>query len=61
MKTRKTNEEAAAPPSKSKLKIKILKLRKETIENLSDLDATKVKGGNRTNHCPFTKHCGPSW
>ena len=45
MKTRKTNDETAAPSPKGRLKIKTLKLNKETIENLSDQDARAVKGG----------------
>ena len=45
MKTRKTNEESSAPSPKSKVKIKNLKLTKETLETLSDQDARAVKGG----------------
>ncbi len=45
MKTKKTHEEAATPTPKGKVKIKNLKLSKETIENLSDSDAGGVKGG----------------
>ena len=48
MKTRKTNEEAAAPAPKGKVKIKTLKLTKETLETLSDQDARAVKGGGRS-------------
>ena len=48
MKTRKTNEEAGAPSPKSKIKIKTLKLTKETLETLSDQDARAVKGGGRS-------------
>ena len=45
MKTEKTNEATAAPSPKDKVKIKNLKLNKETIQNLSDQDATAVRGG----------------
>ena len=45
MKTRKTNEETTSPSAKGKLKIKNLKLTKETLETLSDQDARAVKGG----------------
>ena len=45
MKTRKTNEAAAAPQAKGKVKLKTLKLTKETLETLSDQDASAVKGG----------------
>ena len=46
MKSKKSKEEAATPSAKGKVKIKTLKLTKETIENLSDQDAGAVKGGN---------------
>ena len=45
MKTRKSKEEAAAPSPKGKVKIKSLKLAKETTETLSDKDSGAVKGG----------------
>ena len=45
MKNRKTNEEAAALSAKDKVKIKTLKLTKETIETLSDQGAGAIKGG----------------
>ena len=51
MKTRKTNEEAAAPSPKGKVKIKTLKLTKEIIETLSDHDAELIKGGKPTLVC----------
>ncbi len=55
MKTRKTNEAAATPQPKDKVKIKNLKLTKETIETLSDQDAGAVKGGGKTYaSCPVT-------
>jgi hypothetical protein len=52
MKTKITKEEAAAPPPKGKVKIKNLKITKETTGNLSDQDATAIKGGGwtSTNH-----------
>jgi hypothetical protein len=48
MKTKTTKAEIATHPAKSKVKLKTLKLCKETIENLSDQDAASVKGGGRT-------------
>ena len=48
MKNKQSNEEAAASSPKSKLKIKNLKLTKETLETLSDQDARAVKGGGRS-------------
>ena len=51
MKSKKTKPEAAAPSPKGKVKIKNLKLTKETIENLSDQDAGVIKGGARTQEC----------
>ncbi len=51
MKTKKTHEEAATPTPKGKVKIKNLKLQKETIADLSDHDAGLVKGGITTK-CP---------
>ena len=54
MKSKKTNETAATSP-KGKVKIKNLKLTKETIENLSDRDAGAIKGGassSKTIHEP---------
>jgi len=51
MKTEKTNEATAAPSPKDKVKIKNLKLSKETVQNLSDQDAATVKGGQRTYTC----------
>ena len=49
MKNKKTKAQAA----KGKVKIKSLKLTKETIENLSDQDADLVKGGRYTDlSCP---------
>ena len=51
MKTKQTKEEAAAPSPKSKVKIKTLKLTKETLETLSDQDARAVKGGVNTRSC----------
>src|SRR5436190_7229462 len=49
MKSKKTKDTAA--PSKGKVKIKNLKLTKETIETLSDQDAEGVKGGLWTYGC----------
>jgi len=54
MKTRKTNEAAATPQAKGKVKLKNLKLTKETIETLSDQDAATVKGGARTQECNYS-------
>ncbi len=54
MKTKKTNEAAATPQAKSQVKIKNLKLHKETIENLSITDAGAIKGGARN----LTVACG---
>ena len=45
MKSKKTKEEEAAPSPKGKVKIKNLKLQKETTENLSAQDASAIKGG----------------
>ena len=45
MKTKKSKEEAAAPMPKGKVKIKNLKLARETVQNLPDADAGAVKGG----------------
>src|SRR4051812_854813 len=45
MKSKKTKQEAAAPSPKGKVKIKSLKLHKDTIENLSEQEARQVKGG----------------
>ena len=53
MKSKKTKQEAAAPSPKGKVKIKTLKLHKETIENVSDPDAAAVKGG-ATGRCNTT-------
>ena len=47
MKTKNTNEEAAAPQPKAKVKIKNLKLTKETLKDLSFQNADAVKGGAR--------------
>ena len=47
MKTKPNKAEPASPSSKGKVKIKNLKLNKETIENLSDQSAGAVKGGRR--------------
>ncbi len=51
MKNKKTHEEAAAPSPKGKVKIKSLKLTKETVGNLSDANAGTVKGGGYTWTC----------
>jgi len=51
MKTKTTKVEAATPQSKSKVKLKTLKLTKETIESLTDQDAAAVKGGGKTYTC----------
>jgi hypothetical protein len=48
MKTSKTKGTSSAPPPKGRLKIKTLKLRKETVETLSDQETQAVKGGVRT-------------
>ena len=45
MKTEKTTIANAAPSPKDKVKIKSLKLIKETIENLSEADAGAIRGG----------------
>ena len=45
MKSRKPPQKAAAPSPKGKVKIKNLKLTKETLETLSDQDAAAIKGG----------------
>ncbi len=44
MKTRKSNEAAAAPQAKGKVKLKNLKLTKETLQDLSPKNAGAVKG-----------------
>jgi len=54
MKTEKTTVANTAPSPKDKVKIKSLKLGKETIQNLSDQDAGAVKGGARTQSCAST-------
>ena len=46
MKSKKTKGEATEPAPKGKVKIKNLKLTRESIENLSDADAGGVKGGS---------------
>jgi hypothetical protein len=56
MKSQKTNQPPAAPPPKGKVKIKNLKLIKETLENLSDGDAAAVKGGGITTACGGSIH-----
>ena len=48
MKNKKTNEAGASQSPKGKIKIKTLKLTKETLETLSDQDARAVKGGGRS-------------
>ena len=45
MKSKKTKAEAATPSPKGKVKIQNLKLNKETLQSLSDADASLVKGG----------------
>ena len=50
MKPKKNKPEAAAPSPKGKVKIKSLKLTKETIENLTDQDAGRIKGGVSSTH-----------
>ena len=51
MKTKKTIEQTTKPQAKGKVKLKTLKLSKETIENLSDQNAEAVKGGAYTINC----------
>ena len=51
MKTDKTNDASAAPPPQDTVKIKTLKLSKETVQNLSDTDAGAIKGGQKTQSC----------
>lgn len=48
MKTKKTKEEAATPQAKGNVKLKNLKLHKETLQDLSpsDGDMQKVVGGS---------------
>ncbi len=55
MKTKKIHEEAAAPSSKGKVKIKSLKLTKETVENLSDRDAGAIRGGRSSGGAVVSK------
>jgi hypothetical protein len=45
MNTSKTKGTSSAPPPKGKAKLKSLKLRKETVQNLSGHDAEAVRGG----------------
>jgi len=45
MKTKATKAEIATHQAKGKVKLKTLKLTKETIESLSNQDAAAVKGG----------------
>ena len=55
MKSEKAKTESEEPAPKGKVKIKNLKLTKETIENLSDQDAGGIKGGassSKTIHEP---------
>ncbi len=54
MKSKTTKAEIATHQPKGKVKLKTLKLTKETIENLSDHDAATVKGGARTQSCVST-------
>ncbi len=58
MKTKTTKVEAASPQAKGKVKLKTLKLHKETLQNLSDQDAGAVRGGvDRTRACTYSG-CG---
>ena len=47
MKSTKTPAQAAAASGEGKVKIKALKLTKETVENLSHEDAAVVRGGGK--------------
>jgi natural product precursor len=51
MKTSKTKGTSSTSPAKGTSKIKSLKLRKETVETLSDQETQAVKGGAYTNWC----------
>jgi hypothetical protein len=54
MKSKKAKQESAAPSPKGKVKLKNLKLTKETLQNLSDQEANAVKGGAKTYSCTIT-------
>jgi natural product precursor len=48
MKSKTSKPEIATHQAKGKVKLKTLKLHKETVENLSDREAADVKGGAKT-------------